>query len=41
MDGGSNGYDREANYQDLLKYKTGSKEYMYFFQFKHRLLDSK
>ena len=24
-DGGSNGYDREDNFQDLLKYKTGDK----------------
>jgi hypothetical protein len=40
-DGGSNGYDREDNYKDLLKYKTGDKKYFYFNQFKHRLLDSK
>ena len=38
-DGGSNGYDREDNYQDLLKYKTGSKKYFYFIQFKHRCLN--
>ena len=40
-DGGSNGYDREDNYQDLLKYKTGDKKYFYFVQFKNKLLDSK
>lgn len=38
MDGGSNGYDREANYQDLLKYKTGDKKYFYFNQFKKNLM---
>ena len=38
-DGGSNGYDREDNYQDLLKYKTGDKKYFYFVQFKHRCLN--
>lgn len=38
-DGGSNGYDREDNYQDLLKYKTGDKKYFYFVQFKHRCIN--
>lgn len=37
--GGSSGYDRENNYNDLLKYKTDSKEYFYFYQFKNKLLD--
>ena len=40
-DGGSNGYDREDNYNELLKYKTGDKKYFYFTQFKKILLDSK
>lgn len=40
-DGGSNGYDREDNYNELLKYKTGDKKYFYFIQFKKILLDSK
>ena len=40
-DGGSNGYDREDNFQGLLKYKTGDKKYFYFVQFKKILLDSK
>ena len=37
-DGGSSGYDRENNYNDLLNYKSGSKEYFYFYQFKNRLI---
>jgi hypothetical protein len=40
MDGGSNGYDREANYKDLLDYQTGSKKYIYFYQFKEKLMNS-
>ena len=40
-DGGANGYEREDNYKDLLKYKTGDKKYFYFIQFKGKLLDSK
>jgi hypothetical protein len=40
-DGGANGYEREYNFQNLLKYKTGDKKYFYFIQFKHKLLDSK
>ena len=40
-DGGANGYEREDNYKDLLKYKTGDKKYFYFIQFKKILLDSK
>ena len=39
-DGGSNGYDREANYKDLLNYKTGSKKYIFFTQFKEKLMNS-
>ena len=37
-DGGSNGYDREDNFQGLLKYKTGDKKYFYFIQFKNKLM---
>ena len=37
-DGGSNGYDREDNYKALLDYKTDSKKYMYFIQFKKKIL---
>ena len=40
-DGGSNGYDREDNYNELLKYKTGDKKYLYFNQFKGKFLDYK
>ena len=39
MDGGSNGYDREANYKELLNYQTGSKKYIYFKQFKEKLMN--
>ena len=39
MDGGSNGYDREANYKELLNYQTGSKKYIYFNQFKEKLMN--
>jgi len=39
MDGGSNGYDREANYKELLNYQTGSKKYFYFNQFKKKLMN--
>ena len=39
-DGGSNGYDREDNFQDLLKYKTGDKKYLYFIQFKNRCIET-
>lgn len=37
-DGGSNGYDREDNYKALLNYKTGDKKYMYFVQFKQKII---
>ena len=37
--GGSNGYDREDNYQRSLAYKTGDKEYLFFTQFKEKLLE--
>ena len=33
-DGGSNGWDREDNYKDLMNYKTGDNEYMYFHELK-------
>jgi len=36
--GGSNEYDREDNYKDLLNYKTGSKKYFYFNQFKEGII---
>jgi len=35
MDGGSNGWDREANYNELLNYKPGDKKYLYFTQWKN------
>jgi len=38
-DGGSNGYDREDNYQRSLEYNTGDKDYLYFTQFKEKLLE--
>lgn len=41
-DGGSNGYDREDNYQRSLAYKTcktEKKDYLYFTQFKEKLLE--
>ena len=37
MDGGSNGWDREANYNELLNYKPGDKKYLYFTQWKKEL----
>tara|TARA_B100001093_G_scaffold236674_1_gene226778 strand:- start:145 stop:666 length:522 start_codon:yes stop_codon:yes gene_type:complete len=37
-DGGSNGWDRKANYDNLLKYKTGDHQYMYFCQWKNEIL---
>ena len=37
--GGSNGYDREDNYQRSLAYKTGDKDYLFFTQFKEKLLE--
>ena len=37
--GGSNGYDREDNYQRSLAYNTGEKDYLYFTQFKEKLLE--
>ena len=40
-DGGSNGYDREDNYNELLRYNTGDKKYFYFTQFKDKLLIQK
>jgi len=39
--GGSNGYDREDNYQKSLVYKTGENDYLYFTQFKEKLLKQK
>ena len=36
--GGSNGYDREDNYQRSLAYNTGENGYLYFTQFKEKLL---
>jgi len=40
-DGGANGWEREANYNDLLKYKTGDHQYMYFCQWKNEILKSR
>lgn len=40
MDGGSSGYDREYNYEELLKYKTGDKKYLYFNHFKSKCIQS-
>ena len=36
-DGGSNGWDREDNYKDLMNYKTGDSEYIYFNEWKKEL----
>jgi len=36
-DGGSNGYDRDANYQDLLKYDKNNYDHMYFCQWKNSI----
>ena len=38
-DGGSNGYDREDNYQNLLKYNPGDKKYLYFTQWKDSIIN--
>ena len=40
MDGGSNGWDREANYKELLDYKPGDKNYLYFTQWKDEIIHS-
>jgi hypothetical protein len=37
-DGGSNGYDREDNYQKLLKYNSGDKKFLYFTQWKDSII---
>jgi hypothetical protein len=39
-DGGSSGYDREDNYQKSLKYETGKNNYLYFTQFKGKILNT-
>ena len=39
-DGGSNGWDREDNYKDLINYKTGDSEYMYFNEWKKEIIHS-
>ena len=39
-DGGSNGWDREDNYRDLMNYKTGDSEYMYFHELKKIIIRS-
>ena len=36
-DGGSNGWEREAHYNELLNYKPGDKKYLYFTQWKKEL----
>ena len=36
-DGGSNGYERDANYQDLLKYDKNKYDHMYFCQWKNSI----
>ena len=40
-DGGSNGYDREDNYKKSLEYETCNIDYLYFTQFKEKLLEQK
>ena len=37
-DGGSNGWDREANYNELLNYKNENYQHMYFTQWKKEIL---
>ena len=39
-DGGSNGWDREDNYKDLINYKTGDSEYIYFNEWKKEIIHS-
>ena len=39
-DGGSNDYDREANYKNLLNYKAANYKHMYFTQWKDSLTNS-
>ena len=39
-DGGSNGYDRDDNYHKKMAYKTGDKNYIYFTQFKEKVLNT-
>ena len=36
-DGGANGYERDANYQDLLKYDKNKYDHMYFCQWKNSI----
>ena len=36
-DGGANGWEREAHYNELLNYKPGDKKYLYFTQWKKEL----
>tara|TARA_Y100001958_G_C21197285_1_gene524448 strand:+ start:183 stop:704 length:522 start_codon:yes stop_codon:yes gene_type:complete len=37
-DGGANGWEREANYNELLNYKPGDKKYLYFTQWKKEII---
>ena len=39
-DGGSNGWDREDNYKDLMNYKMGDSEYIYFNEWKKEIIHS-
>ena len=39
-DGGSNDYDREVNYKNLLNYKAANYKHMYFTQWKDSLTNS-
>ena len=36
-DGGANGWEREAHYNELLNYKPGDKKYLFFTQWKKEL----
>ena len=38
-DGGSNGYDREDNYKEVINYNSDKYEHMYFWQWKGEILN--
>ena len=40
QDGGSDGWDREANYKELLNYKSENYHHMYFTQWKNEIIHS-
>lgn len=39
-DGGANGWEREAHYNELLNYKPGDKKYLFFTQWKKEFIRS-